>query len=216
MVFSMRDTKQRILDTAERLFAKQGFSATSVRQITSAAKVNLAALHYHFGSKDQVIGAVFARRLAPLNRERLDRLASFKEAAPNRLPSLEKTVEAFIGPPLRLGLRAGRREHQFMQLMGRALTEPDHHWKDTILPQFEEVAQVFLPVFRQHLGKLPEEDFFWRIIFMIGTMGHTMSASRRLAVLSRGHCNVNDPDQAVRQMVPFLAAGLRAAAVGTS
>ncbi len=63
-------TREVILDTAESLFAQQGHDATSMRQITSAAGVNLASVNYHFGSKESLVQAVLKRRLAVLNRER--------------------------------------------------------------------------------------------------------------------------------------------------
>ena len=71
---SQPDTKQRILDVAERLFATRGFHATSLRAITRAAEVNLAAVNYHFGSKDALLEAVMLRRLGPLNEIRQARL----------------------------------------------------------------------------------------------------------------------------------------------
>ena len=206
----MRNTKEKILDTAEKLFAKQGFSATSIRQITKVAGVNLAALHYHFGSKDHVVLEIFVRRLNPLNKARLDRLEEYEQNSNRGDPSLNQVIEAFIGPPLRLGLRSGRGERQFMQLMGRAFTEPGHYWEELIMPQFKELAAVFLPAFRVHVPKLSEEDFFWRVIFMIGTMAHTMSAAPRLNFLSQGKCDVSDPEETIKKMVTFLAGGFHA------
>src|SRR5437867_6100600 len=97
-------SKERILDVAERLFAERGFAATSLRNITAEAAVNLAAVHYHFGSKDELIEAVFARRLGPLNRERLRLLEACRAAAGGGSPSVEELLEALIAPALRSGL----------------------------------------------------------------------------------------------------------------
>lgn len=203
----MQDTKEKILNTAERLFAKQGFSATSIRQITRVAGVNLASLHYHFGSKDHVVLEIFARRLDPLNKARLDRLEEHKLNSNTGHPSLNQTIEAFIGPPLRLGLRSSKGGHQFMQLLGRAFTEPGHYWEELIMPQFKDLAIVFLPAFRVHVPDLSEDDFFWRVIFMIGTMAHTMSAVPRLNFLSQGKCNATDPEETISRMTTFLVGG---------
>jgi AcrR family transcriptional regulator len=210
----MRGTKQKILDTAERLFAKQGFSATSIRQITSIAGVNVASIHYHFGSKDHVVSAIFSRRLSPLNRARLERLEEHKKNSKAGHPSLNQTIEAFIGPPLRLGLRSGKGERQFMQLMGRAFTEPGHYWEELIMPQFKDIAAVFFPALRVHLPNLSEEDFFWRIVFMIGTMSHTMSAAPRLDFLSQGKCDSGDPEGTIQKMTTFLVGGFCAPSNG--
>ena len=93
-----RDTKIRILDAAESLFAEHGFAATSLRAITRHANVNLAAVHYHFGSKEGLVEAVFSRRLGPLNQERLELL----DAVEARGGELEDVLRALIGPALRL------------------------------------------------------------------------------------------------------------------
>ena len=85
---SATDTKQTILDAAEDLFAEQGYAATSLRQLTGKARVNLAAVHYHFGSKEDLAKAVLARRIEPINVERIARL--------DALPARRRTVRTAI------------------------------------------------------------------------------------------------------------------------
>src|SRR5271167_2773804 len=104
------DTKTRILDTAEKLFGDKGFDTTSLRDITAEAEVNLAAVNYHFQTKDSLIDAVIGRRIAPVNRRRLEMLAA---AGPN--PSVEQIVEAFVAPLLERGISP------MLPMMGRAL-----------------------------------------------------------------------------------------------
>src|SRR3954466_12128972 len=108
------DTKQRILDSAEQLFAHHGFEATSLRTIIADAKVNLAAIHYHYHSKEALIDAVLLRRLEPINRERIEMLDKCGENA-----SLEAVLEAFVAPALRFGCKS------FVKLMGRVITEDE-------------------------------------------------------------------------------------------
>src|ERR1700743_947942 len=103
------DTKTRILDAAEKLFGLKGFEATSLRDITAEADVNLAAVNYHFQSKESLIDAVIARRLEPVNRPRLELLAA---AGPN--PTVEQIVEAFVGPVVQQDQSA------MLPMMGRA------------------------------------------------------------------------------------------------
>ena len=98
----MNPTKERILDTAERLFAEQGYTATSLRGIIAEAEVNLAAVHYHFHSKEALLEAVILRRSVPANRERLILLDRCEQAAGNRPPSLEQVIEAFVAPTFRM------------------------------------------------------------------------------------------------------------------
>src|SRR2546423_1616319 len=97
------DTKQRILDVAEQQFAEQGFAGTSLRRIIAEAEVNLAAVHYHFHSKESLLEAVLMRRMAPLNEERLALLTSVEQGASKEEgAALEDILSAFIGPPMRL------------------------------------------------------------------------------------------------------------------
>src|SRR2546430_14347990 len=86
------DTKQRILDSAERLFAEYGFAGVSLRAIIADAKVNLAAIHYHYRSKEALFDAVILRRLEPINRERLGRVEFFEQ------PTLGQILGAFLAP----------------------------------------------------------------------------------------------------------------------
>src|SRR3954471_22630083 len=95
------ETKQRILDSAERLFAAHGVEATSLRTIIGDAKVNLAAIHYHYHSKEELLDSVLMRRIEPVNRERLEMLNACGES-----PSLEAVLEAFIAPAMRVGAKS--------------------------------------------------------------------------------------------------------------
>ena len=90
------DTKTKILDAAERLFAQKGFDAVSLRNIVEAAKVNLAAVHYHFGSKQALLHAVVSRRLRPVNEERLSMLAEARAKAGKRKLKLEAVLESLF------------------------------------------------------------------------------------------------------------------------
>jgi AcrR family transcriptional regulator len=202
-------TKDRILDAAERLFADQGFSATSLRAITSEADVNLAAVNYHFGSKNGLIEAVFERRLGPLNQERIALLDALESADDN--PRLEKILEAFVGPPLRLHGDASRGGPMFMRLLGRTLTEPHQELQEIFARQFAEIAARFTPAVKRALPEQPPDDVFWKIHFTIGTMAHTMCDTFRLSLLSAGRCDAGtDIDSTIHRLVTFIAAGLRA------
>ena len=198
------DTKTRILDSAERLFAEHGFAATSLRGITAEAGVNLAAVHYHFGSKEGLVEAVFARRVGPLNDERL-RLLDECEADGGRL---EDILRALLGPALRL-----TREHSddfVMRLLGRMFSEPGERVQAIFTEQFREVALRFTTALQAVVPELPAQEFFWRMHFMIGAMAHTMVDTHRIQFLSRGLCDPTDVDGNIERLVTFTAAGFRA------
>src|SRR5215467_2180302 len=119
----MADTKERILDTAEKLFAEHGYGATSLRSIIAGAKVNLAAVHYHFRTKDALLDAVLKRRLEPVNRERLALLDAYEQGAGDGPLRLESVLTALIAPPL--GLARNPAFAGFMKLMGRVVVDGD-------------------------------------------------------------------------------------------
>ncbi len=206
----MGTTKERLLDAAEQLFSKQGFAATSVRQITAEAGANLAALNYHFGSKEQLVSAVFSRRIGPLNAERIQVLERYSRESKSGIPSLPCAVQALVGPALRLSQDSARGGQQFMHLMGRAFSDPGEGVDRLVVRQFDPLAERFLPVLRHHLVDLDKQEFFWRVHFMIGAMAYTMAAPHRLYFMSKGLCSMGDPEKAIDHLVRFIVAGLLA------
>src|SRR5258707_392535 len=147
------DTKQRILDSAERLFAAHGVEATSLRTIIGDARVNLAAIHYHFHSKQELLDAVLVRRLEPVNRERLQML---DDSGANR--SLEAVLEAFIAPAVRIGADPSRGGRCFVRLMGRIITEDREQLPRMIKQHFGVILQRFMSALREVVPELPEAE----------------------------------------------------------
>lgn len=212
-----RDTRERILDAAERQFAGHGIAGTSLRAITGEAQVNLAAVHYHFGSKDGLVRAVYERRLGPINAARLRLLEAAEAAAGDAPASLAALVEAFVAPPLRLRLDpdqgAGTSACNFMPLMGRIFSEPGEEM-ESILSHFAEVRRRFVPAFARALPQLSEADLLWRLHFTIGAMCQTAGAGKVLTHFSDGRCDATDVEGTIRRLVAFIAAGLQAPAPG--
>src|SRR6266571_2732822 len=117
-------TKDRILDAAESLFMEHGFEATSLRSITAAADVNLAAVNYHFGSKEELFQAVLTRRLDPMNQERLDLLTRLERAAAPLPVACEQILSAMFVPALKLARDRELGGKNFLRLLGRAYADP--------------------------------------------------------------------------------------------
>jgi len=214
-------TKKKILDAAEELFAEDGFDATSIRAITARAGVNLAALNYHFGSKDAVVDAVFERRIGPLNRERIRLLNEVEERTANREVALEEVLAAFLGPAIRLATDSATGGREFMRLMGRAHSEPGDFFKEMIAKRFEEIFHRFNAAFQRVLPNLPPEELYWRIHFVVGAMAFTMAhklALRYLETFQRegeemaDKFMVEDAGVVLARLIRFAAAGLRAEA----
>jgi len=205
----VNDTKERILDTAERLFSEQGYAATSLRSIIAAAGVNLAAVHYHFHSKEALLEAVILRRSVPANRERLALLGRFEQEAAGNPPSLEKVIEAFVAPTLQMSRDSRSGGMVFMQLLGRLHAEGD------LLPrilttQFGDVFQRFGAALRAALPGLPQEELFWRLNLAIGALAQTLrGGSKDLETISDLSVSFNS-ETALERLVAFLSAGFRA------
>src|SRR6056300_931024 len=113
------DTKTAILDAAETLFVEQGFEGASLRSVTSMANVNIAAIHYHFGSKDALVKAVLERRLSPINQERLDLLNALELSCADRNLQLEDILRALFEPALKMTEFGGVSQSNIARLIGR-------------------------------------------------------------------------------------------------
>ncbi len=203
------DTKEIILDTAEKLIAEKGIDAVSLRSITASAHVNLAAVHYHFGSKEALVQKVFERRVSPLNRRRLAMLDAAEERAGDGPLELEEVLRALIDPAIRL-CQEDERGRQFMHMCGRIYAEPAEYLHTAFDDLFREIIVRFGAAFARALPELPEIDRAWRVHFSVGAMIYTMTESERLKRFSDGLCDPADTEGVIERMVRFCAAGLRA------
>ena len=211
------DTKSHLLDVAEHLFAEHGIDATSLRAITSQADVNLAAVHYHFGSKEGLVQAIFARRLDPLNADRLRRLDACETAAGDIPPPVEKIIEAFIHPALKR-LRKNESKH-FMKLMGRIYSDPSE-MHEVCHNRFLEVSRRFITAFGRALPHLPHEELVSRFKFLVGAMVMVLvdpfSRENAPPTLAETHCDLITKETPLDHFVTFLSAGMRAPCSATA
>ena len=204
------DTRERILRAAEALFMDRGFASTSLRMITTRAKVNLAAVNYHFGSKEELIREVFGRHLAPLNQARIAYLDRLEAAAGGQALSLEKIIEAIVTPPLLVSRDPLKGGAVFLRLLGRAFSEPTERMREFLPAQYREVVVRFKQALVRALPHVPEPELVWRMHFMFGAMSYAMAGNDALQLIST--CNVEGADDAegvIRRLVPFLTAGLQ-------
>jgi len=203
------DTKSRLLAVAERLFAEQGFDGVSVRQLTAAAGVNLAAVNYHFGSKEGLLAAIFERRCRPVNEERLRRLGDCAERA-NRPPMLEQIIAAFIGPALASSADPGGGRAAFTRLRATLSVEHNETARALIARYFDATSQRFVAALARAVPHLSRAELYWRFHFFLGAIYYSMINPSRIAHLSDGICAASDVEAVLTQMVPFIAAGFRA------
>jgi AcrR family transcriptional regulator len=197
-------TRERLLDAAERLLAAKGFEATSLRDVTSRAKANVASVNYHFGSKEELVRAVFERRLGKVNRRRIELL----NGSARGRPAPERILHAFVAPTFELMKEAPH----FMQLMGRFQAEPDSHLHDFVTSRCRDVADQFRRALAAALPGVPVEDLFWRMHFIMGALVHTWTCHRDIERISEGRCSMKDEAAVTQKLIEFGAAGLRAPA----
>jgi AcrR family transcriptional regulator len=199
------NTKDRILDAAERLFASDGFEATSLRAITAEANVNLAAVNYHFQSKEALVQAVIGRRMGPVSARRLALLDAYEAEAGDAPVPLETLLDAFLRPVVEM---VGSHAHEFVPLIGRLYTEPGEFAVRLFKQQFEQLARRFVPALQRSLPELPRVELVWRLHFAIGALAHTMAASKMLEMMSDGSCEVSDVEGTLTRLKAFVLAGL--------
>jgi AcrR family transcriptional regulator len=206
---SPSDTKLKILDAAERLFAHQGYHYTSMRAITTAAEVNLAAVNYHFGSKETLLEEVFKRRLLPLNAVRLERLEVVRDQArqENRTPEIADALRAFIEPTIRFRFEEPGAVH-FSTLVSRALSDPDPAVRDIFVPLIMPLFHLLFELLHQSLPDLDRDAVFWRLHFALGSAAHTMHLLGRLELIPEGFEREVDCDTLLEQLMGFVTAGV--------
>src|SRR5204863_3054326 len=147
-------TRARILNVAEELFGERGLDRVSIRDITRKAKVNLAAINYHFGSKEDLIAAVFERRVVPVNEARIAALDALEKATGKKGPKLDDILEAFIRPALQSSLNASKGGTAFSKLFGRCLSEPSSEVEALLKRQFEPLAERMQGALKKSLPHL--------------------------------------------------------------
>ena len=208
----MTSTSERLLQVAEEMFSEAGYRAVSLRSITKAAEANMAAVHYHFGSKEKVLEKIFELRCAAINKERL-RLLDQCGAHPDAPPVLEQILHAYLWPAL-VPQNGDQKARRFMRLRSTIAHEHAELSQKLVARHFNEVSGRFIDALRAELDHLPARDFFWRFHFLLGSQYYTAANPGRIQVLSNGVCDPSNAAEAVAEMINFAAAGFRARATG--
>lgn len=191
-------TQTRILDAAESLFVEHGYSATSLRAIAAAAGVNLAATHYHFGSKQGLFASVFHRCVQPINKARLLLLKDLKES--EHPLTTRSVLESFFAPLVERVYKS----HQVPALIGRIYAEPESFTKPILEQEFGEVAALYRSTLAEVSPDVPTEELSWRFHFMIGSMIHLLQFNAPLGTESSYSTFISGIDR----MIDYAEAGL--------
>ena len=201
-------TKNKILDAAENLFAIQGFNGTSLREITSRAEVNLAAVNYHFGSKKELIKSVMSRYMNELSPRLESSLVNICEQ--ENLTLLE-VFSAFIDPLLSLNEFKENGTSNFLQLLGRGYSDSQGFLRWFLTTQYPGVINNFVKAVQKAYPELTAEEMFWRLHFTMGTVVFTMSSSDALIDIAKSDFDKTmDIAGVIKKVIPYVAAGVAA------
>jgi AcrR family transcriptional regulator len=210
------DTATRILDAAERLFVEFGLEATSLRQITQQAAVNLAAVNYHFRSKDALFDAVFERRFAPWARECLQELDALeaRSAAGQGTIDVESVVMCYVRPAFALSKDPSRGGALFVRLFSRVLVENHRQLRERLSRDWGHLVARYSAALGRALPRLSSEEVAWRLHLGFSVMFHAFAGNDILKLFGRSAVSARDPDLIVKHVVPFVVAGMSATADG--
>jgi AcrR family transcriptional regulator len=193
-------TRDRILRTAERLFAERGFNGVSVRELAAAAQVNIASIGYHFDSKEGLLSEVYRRHCEPMIEERLRGLADS-----SRLRGKAKVaaiIEAFIRPAL-AQVEAEDGE-TFIRLRAVLSGENSELLEKLVAENFDQSSTAFIDELCACLPHLTRTDVCWRFHFLLGAIYYTAAGPHRITAFSNGHCDPADTEAVIKELVPFM------------
>ena len=208
VALSKEDTKDSILDSAEQLFAKVGYAATSFRDIAVKAKVNPALISYYFGSKRVLHEAVYKRRGKELtNRwsELLDKL----EARSEQAPTAEEIIRVYLSAQFDMK-QNGAGGLAFFRLQTRLHSEPEEEAFVLRREVYDTVGRRFVALLERALPDVDPVDVSWRFVFLVGVSLYMTSDVDRLNDLSSGRFDSNDLDEALERMMTFCSIGIKA------
>lgn len=199
------DTKEQILNTAEKLFAEKGFAGTTLRGVIREAEVNIAAVHYHFGSKEKLFGAVVQRVAKQITQAQQQQLASYENR--EQPTSVENILEAFIAPPLQIIPQMGEMGVIRAQFMGRCRTEP-LPVQQLVEKEFSENHQCFLDILQRVLPNQTRSELQWKLDLAIAVLVRVLTQLGQPNTLIQENSS-QEVELAIKRLVNFLAQGMK-------
>ena len=199
-------TRTSILAAAERLYAERGFSDVTLRDIVAEANVNLAAVNYHFGSKDELIAELFVTRSLALNRERLKELKAAEERGGGRA-EIADILRALVGPSLRGCLGPDNQRATAARFMVRVSIESVPPIRRIRNREIDHLRK-FVAAMRRSLPTHGDAELYWGLHFALAMAQQTVRDSERLSKLSEGRCDVDDVEDVIARVVSVAVMGL--------
>ena len=202
-------TRQRLLEAAELLFSEEGFDAVSVRDITEKAGANVAAVNYHFNSREHLVELVIERYINPVNEERLARLDVVEKKSGGKSVALEEILDAFVRPFATQVRKSELSEKMFYKLMGRCLGHRGGRLPKSVEQAFQLMMMRFKRAFEKALPELETQEMLWRVHFTVGAMIHSMAHAETFNRFTQGEAGFPPMEETLSKFIRFSAAGLR-------
>ena len=201
------EAKTRILRAAERLFAEHGYSGVSLRSIMAEAVVNTAAIHYHFGNKEDLLRTIFEMRVTPMNIDRQERFDLIERQSTDGAPDVSAVLRAFIEPAIR---RSREPDGQaFNRISALCSVDPSASVRQVVFDSYDGVSRRFTGLLRKACAHLTDDEFYWRQHCIYGSMMYVRTDNGRVAYLL-GTRTGGDQAMALEQLLTFLTAGMKA------
>jgi AcrR family transcriptional regulator len=201
-------TRSAILAAAERLYADRGFGDVTLRDIVAEANVNLAAVNYHFGSKDELIAELFVTRSLQLNRERLRELREAEEAGEG-VAEISDILRALVGPTLRGCLGPDTQHSTAARFMIRVNIESVPAIRRIRNREIDHLRK-FIAAMKRALPERSDVELYWGLHFALAMAQQTVRDTERLTKLSEGKCDVDDVDGVIARVVRVAVMALSA------
>jgi AcrR family transcriptional regulator len=196
-------SRDKLLKSAEKLFAAKGFREVSVREIAMHAGVNSALVGYYFRGKQALFNEVYRAHAAPLAQERMKRLSAV--TAGNRKPSVEEVLKAWLLP----WLQVGDDRHEGALHVRFTANLSGERWEHTkkASPFVQRTHNAFISVFHQCLPHLSRETLIWRLHFVMGAIAFGIRVPGPLRAFSKGRCDPGDFETILAQILPYAVTG---------
>lgn len=210
---TQKDTRERILDAAEQMFMQHGYDGTSMRLVTSAAGVNLAAANYHFGSKEALMQEVLRRRLEVINQERMRRLDEAEAEAGGKPLKPSVIIDCFFGTLLRVAADQKSGGETFLRLLGRTITDPSSFIRTFMSAEYADVLERYKEAMFRSLPDVPRAEIVWRFHFMLGATSYAIAGTDTLHLVTDWQVEEGTAAQnenLLPRLMSFLIGGLRA------
>ncbi len=198
------DTKEQLLNVAEQLIAERGYAGTTVRAIANRANANLAAVNYHFGSKEDLFRAIFSRIAKPIVAQQLEILDELQQK--EALPSVEEILTAFLKPCFYKIVQDESFRTVRAQFMGRCWSEPEP-LQSIASGEFMESRLAFLNILQQVIPNCSRRDLNWKLDLVIATLIRVQNEAGKPESLLKSS-QPEDVDYAVEYLVRFLTPGM--------